>query len=179
MSGTVQLCVSRFRPGHGAVFALLSGLVLVAAGALAPRAEAQATGDGDRIVGRWLTAASSAGRATVEVTRAADGTFEAVIVALEKPLYPPGDPMAGRERVDREHPDPARRSQPIIGLRFLEGFRSRDGVWSGGTVYDPDNGKTYRGTLELAADGSLEVRGYIGIPLLGRTTTWQRAPSPD
>jgi hypothetical protein len=137
-----------------------------------------AEGDGDQVLGRWLTAPSSAGRATVEVVRAPDGTFAAAIVELEQPHYPVGDPMAGRARVDRENPDPARRSQPILGLRFLAGFRFAEGVWSGGTVYDPDNGKTYRGTLELAADGSLEVRGYIGIPLIGRTTTWVRPPQP-
>jgi len=70
------------------------------------------------------------------------------------------------------------KDQPILGMRILWDFRpdqSQRNKWSGGRILDPDNGKTYRCTLNLAEDGKrLLVRGYIGIPVLGRTQTWIR-----
>ena len=49
-----------------------------------------------------------------------------------------------------------------------------DGHWSGGTIYKPDNGKTYKCKIALNADGTLSVRGFIGFSLLGVTQTWTR-----
>ena len=49
-----------------------------------------------------------------------------------------------------------------------------DGKWSGGFIYDPNSGKTYRGKLRLVDTNTLEVRGFIGISLIGRTETWTR-----
>jgi uncharacterized protein (DUF2147 family) len=46
--------------------------------------------------------------------------------------------------------------------------------WGGGRIYDPETGKTYRCKLTLDSDHKLEVRGYIGISLLGRTMVWTR-----
>ena len=59
----------------------------------------------------------------------------------------------------------------------MQGFRYANGAWKGGRTYDPENGKTYRSSMKLGGDGSLRVRGYIGIPLLGRTEIWVRAPA--
>lgn len=87
--------------------------------------------------------------------------------------------MAGRPRVDRENPDPALRRRPILGLRLLEGLEhDGDGEWSGGTVYDPETGKTYKSKARLGEGGDvLHLRGYIGFSLLGRTTEWTRVPA--
>lgn len=64
---------------------------------------------------------------------------------------------------------------PIVGLKILDGFRDEDGAYVGGTILDPENGKTYRSRMTLTGDGTaLEVRGYIGVPAFGRTQTWTR-----
>lgn len=55
------------------------------------------------------------------------------------------------------------------------GVKKQGIIWDGGSILDPQNGKTYNVKLTLADDGKkLEVRGYMGVSLLGRTQTWQR-----
>ena len=51
---------------------------------------------------------------------------------------------------------------------------SNPGKWVGGWAYDPDGGSTYSGQMELADPNTLKLRGYVGIPLFGRTETWTR-----
>ncbi len=70
----------------------------------------------------------------------------------------------------------ARKDQPIVGLTLITGVtRDAEGVWAGGEILDPGNGKTYRVRLTLDDGGKeLRVRGYLGVPLLGRTQTWIR-----
>ncbi len=67
------------------------------------------------------------------------------------------------------------KDKPVIGMTILWGLRERGGVWKGGKILDPDNGKTYGCKMEVAENGKeLNVRGFIGISLLGRTQTWYR-----
>jgi uncharacterized protein (DUF2147 family) len=67
------------------------------------------------------------------------------------------------------------REQPVLGLRIISDFNyDGEGVWSGGTVYDPESGNDYRGKMTLADDRTLELRGYVLIPLFGRSETWTR-----
>ncbi|GAB3398142.1 DUF2147 domain-containing protein [Massilia agilis] len=69
----------------------------------------------------------------------------------------------------------ALKDQPIVGMTILNGLKKDDDVWSGGTVLDPKNGKTYKAKITLKDGGKkLDMRGYIGTPLLGRTQTWVR-----
>ena len=71
-----------------------------------------------------------------------------------------------------------RKNQPILGLTLIRNVKqSADdkGLWDGGDITDPDNGKVYKVRLKPIDDGKkLEVRGYIGMPMLGRTQTWIR-----
>jgi uncharacterized protein (DUF2147 family) len=70
-----------------------------------------------------------------------------------------------------------RKDQPIIGLELLRDLKKTDGkdVWEGGTVVDPDNGTVYRAKVTPIEGGKkLEMRGYVGTPLFGRTQTWVR-----
>jgi uncharacterized protein (DUF2147 family) len=61
----------------------------------------------------------------------------------------------------------------------MTGFKPAEaGVWEDGTLYDPETGKTYSGTITLQPDGMLRLRGYIGTPLLGRNTIWTRHTGP-
>lgn len=67
------------------------------------------------------------------------------------------------------------KDMPVIGLTILNGLAKDGDQYGGGQILDPDNGKTYRSQLRLIDNGKkLEVRGYIGTPLLGRSQTWVR-----
>jgi uncharacterized protein (DUF2147 family) len=72
-----------------------------------------------------------------------------------------------------------RKDQPIAGMTIVRNVKASDddkGVWEGGEILDPNNGKTYKVRIKPVDGGKrLEVRGYIGAPLLGRTQTWVRA----
>ncbi|MFT7775251.1 DUF2147 domain-containing protein [Roseateles sp.] len=69
-----------------------------------------------------------------------------------------------------------RKDKPVLGLQIIRGVKAEgDGVWGGGEILDPNNGKTYKTRLKPVDGGKrLEVRGYIGAPLFGRTQTWVR-----
>lgn len=69
----------------------------------------------------------------------------------------------------------ARKNQPVIGMVFMSGLKKNGNEYSGGEILDPDNGKTYRSKVTLVDGGKkLNVRGYIGVPMLGRSQTWIR-----
>ena len=69
----------------------------------------------------------------------------------------------------------ARKDQPIIGMTILSGLKKDGDEYTGGEILDPSKGKTYRSKATLKDNGSkLEVRGYIGAPMFGRSQTWVR-----
>ena len=71
-----------------------------------------------------------------------------------------------------------RKGKPIVGMAIIRGVKKNaetEGLWDGGTILDPNNGKTYKLRLKPSEDGKkLEVRGYIGTPVFGRSQTWQK-----
>jgi uncharacterized protein (DUF2147 family) len=76
---------------------------------------------------------------------------------------------------DSANRDPALRSRALKGLTILQGFR-RDGEgWSGGTIYNPEDGGTYKATVTLADANTLKLKGCIVWPLC-KTQTWKRLP---
>lgn len=76
---------------------------------------------------------------------------------------------------DNKNPNANLRQRPLCGLNIVEGFRMADATHAtDGHVYDPDSGKTYSGVITIEGD-ALKLRGYVGIPLFGRTETWHRA----
>ena len=130
-------------------------------------------GDHDAILGNWSTAE---GKSTVELYEC-NGKVCGRIIALKEPTYPADDDkgMAGQTKVDRENPDPKMQKQPLVGRVILQDFdRVERDQWKNGTIYDPENGKTYKCNITLANPKQLKVRGYIGFSLLGRTTEWTR-----
>jgi uncharacterized protein (DUF2147 family) len=83
----------------------------------------------------------------------------------------------GSPDIDDRNPDPTLRRRPICGLQIIAGLTASDpATWSGGWVYDPDSGKTYHVKLTMESADTLRLRGYIGIPLLGVSQLWRRAP---
>lgn len=70
-----------------------------------------------------------------------------------------------------------RKDQPIIGMTMLWGMKQDGSEYNGGQILDPANGKTYKSKMSFADSSGkkLNVRGYIGMPMLGRTQTWIRS----
>ena len=72
------------------------------------------------------------------------------------------------------------REREVVGLEILRDLRPEPGPvgrWSGGRIYDPGSGRTYRAALSMDGPDRLRLRGYLGIRLLGRTATWIRVGS--
>lgn len=70
-----------------------------------------------------------------------------------------------------------RKDKPIVGMEIVRGVKKADGdnLWDGGTILDAGEGKVYKVRMTPADGGKkLEVRGYVGMPMLGRTQTWIR-----
>ena len=128
---------------------------------------------GDDILGVWNNAEKDA---KIEIFKC-NGKYCGKIVFAKEPNYP-ADSKKGTPstpRLDGKNPDRAKKSRPIIGLQIVNDFIfDEKGVWKDGSVYDPKNGKTYRGKITLVSPNKLNLRGFVGIPLFGRTTTWTR-----
>lgn len=85
-------------------------------------------------------------------------------------------PTNNNGRKDDNNPDEKLRSRPLAGLAFLQNFTYKNGQWEGGTIYDPDNGKTYSSTMWFEGKDliKLNLRGFIGFSFLGRTAVFER-----
>lgn len=118
----------------------------------------------DAVIGTWLTAS---GKAKVQIYKEGD-KYNGKIVWLKNPTY-----EDGKAKTDKNNPDKSKQSVPLLGLNMLKGFEFDDDEWEDGTIYDPENGKTYSCTIKFR-DGKLDLRGYIGISLIGRTQTWYK-----
>lgn len=136
----------------------------------------------DAIEGYWRTAD---GGAIVHIT-VDGGHFPARIVWLKQDHYPADDAqgMGGQAIVDRHNPDPDKQDRPVVGLRLIKDLDyhvldNGQARWEHGRVYNPDNGKWYHCYLRMADHDHLKLHGYIGLPILGHTTTWTRVAAPE
>jgi len=88
------------------------------------------------------------------------------------------DPDSPKDAVCKDCSD-ERKDKPVVGMTILRNVKASaddKAVFEGGDILDPNNGKVYRVKLKLIDNGGkLDVRGYIGTPMLGRTQTWVRA----
>ena len=67
------------------------------------------------------------------------------------------------------------KDKPIVGMKILRGLKKEGAAWTGGEILDPKNGRVYKAKITPSKDGkSLDVRGFIGVSLIGRTQTWLR-----
>jgi uncharacterized protein (DUF2147 family) len=124
----------------------------------------------DAIVGVWKT---GEGNAMVRIYKNGD-KYQGKVVWLKEPI----DPETGKPKVDKNHPDEAVRSRAVLGLINVWGFVFKgNNVWDEGNIYDPKNGNTYSCTMKMNNANTLEVRGFIGVSLIGRTDTWTRQVS--
>jgi uncharacterized protein (DUF2147 family) len=99
-----------------------------------------------------------------------NGVYEGTIVKI----FPkPGDD----ENWVCDKCEGAEKGAPVLGLKLIKGMRRNGMGYENGTIMDPRDGSVYRAVMTLSPDGRrLEVRGYLGISLFGRSQTWNRLP---
>jgi len=119
------------------------------------------------ILGSWKTAGD---RSELEIFRCGEKLCGKV-AWLKNPNYVNSkDGPVGTPKVDRKNPDPALRNRPIIGLQVIYGLAGGgENRWENGACYDPESGNSYKCKIRLASPDRLEVRGFIGFSLFGRT----------
>jgi uncharacterized protein (DUF2147 family) len=121
----------------------------------------------DKIEGLWFNEEKTA---KIQIYRAVDNKFWGKIVWLKEPV------RNGKPRVDEKNSKPGLRNRPLLNMAILSHFvKDGDNKYTDGEIYDPKNGKTYSCTITYRSAQELGIRGYIGISLIGRTTTWTRA----
>lgn len=151
--------------------ALLGAALILAAAVTHADRDAQV----DEVLGPWLTEKEGA---VIEIYRCGEeGSRElcARIAWLREPYTDEGD-----LKRDPENPDASLRDRPLCGIEVLTGLkRSDSNTWSYGRVYNPKNGNDYSAYLDAKADETVHIRGYIGIPLIGKSETWTRPDGID
>jgi uncharacterized protein (DUF2147 family) len=119
---------------------------------------ATAQAPSDAVVGHWFNAEK-------------DGKVQ---------IYKQGNKYYGKlvwmktPRKDNQNPDDKLKTRDLQGVVLLNNFTYDGKNWEDGSIYDPKNGKTYSCIIKQKNSNTLEIRGYIGISLIGRTTTWTR-----
>ncbi len=120
----------------------------------------------DDIVGVWLT---GSGKAHVKIDKVGNYYFGRV-VWLKEPLNTEGKP-----KLDINNEDVSKRNKTVFGMQLVGGFEwKNDNLWDNGSIYDPLNGKTYKCKIDLENFTTMNIRGFIGISLFGRTDIWKR-----
>lgn len=120
-----------------------------------------------RITGVWYNGEKTS---KIEITQNEAGLFVGHIIWLKEPSL-----KDGGTKTDDKNPDVKLQKKPLVGLQVLHDlkYEGKD-KYKGGTIYDPQTGKTYSVKAEMVNNSTLSLRGYIGIPLAGRTDTWTR-----
>jgi uncharacterized protein (DUF2147 family) len=123
----------------------------------------------DAVVGVWK---NGEGTGIIKIYKTTSGHYAGKIVWLKEPI----DPDTKLPKLDKRNPDASLRAVPTLGLVNMKNFlyNETDKNWEGGTIYDPKNGKEYSCKMELVDANTLNVRGYMGVSLFGRTDTWTR-----
>lgn len=88
----------------------------------------------------------------------------------------------GGMQYDTKNPVEKLRGQPMCDLQILQNFqesRQTQNEWIDGKIYKADDGDIYNATLTVLGDNKMEIRGYVGIPLLGKSQTWTRVDAKD
>ncbi|NUM31417.1 MAG: DUF2147 domain-containing protein [Bacteroidetes bacterium] len=109
----------------------------------------------------------------IKIFLAQNGKYAGKIEWLKEPLDKDGKP-----KTDNNNPNEKLRNNPRLGLAILKNFvfNKKKNKWEGGTIYDPNNGKTYDAYMYFDGNNDkLQLRGYVlGMPFLGRTSVWER-----
>jgi uncharacterized protein (DUF2147 family) len=155
--------------------AVALGLLLAAVAALvAPAWGTSAPAGGDEIRGLWVDNRDGHKRRVAVWIDDCGGNLCGRIYWLRKPLT-----AGGKPKRDQHNPDVALRERPLCGLTILSDFRpEKQRTWNSGRIYNPNDGRTYSSTMVLQDDGTLAVRGFVGIAAFGKSVEWVRPREP-
>ncbi|HVK54627.1 MAG TPA: DUF2147 domain-containing protein [Burkholderiales bacterium] len=120
-------------------------------------------------VGAWKTIDDKSGKvkSIVQITET-NGELQGVVTKVFSPPAESENPVC--EKCEGE-----RKDKPVIGMTIMSGLRKTGEEYTGGQILDPAEGKIYKCKVKVAEDGkTLQMRGFIGFSLLGRTQTWVR-----
>ncbi|MBT9392439.1 DUF2147 domain-containing protein [Hymenobacter sp. NST-14] len=118
-------------------------------------------------LGVWTNADK---KATFEIYKCGDKLCGKIVS-----LATPNDPKTGKPKVDTMNPNPKQRTRPRLGMVFMSGFEyDEDNKWDDGKIYDPESGKTYSCYMKMENANTMEVKGYIGFSLIGKSQIWTR-----
>lgn len=128
------------------LFAMLLTLVLMAQ-------------SNDPILGKWE---NPSGEGRIEIYKKGNAYFGKLFWIKDS------------QKKDAKNPDDKLKNRPIQGLEILTNFKKEGNTYQGGQIYDPKSGKTYSCKMTLKGADKLDIRGYVGISLLGRSETWKK-----
>mgnify|MGYP000107721578 CR=1 FL=1 len=119
-----------------------------------------------QIEGKWKTIDDETGKpkSIVEIFKKSDGKYYGKVLQL---LIKPEHETCVKCTDDRKN-------KPVLGLEIIRGLKKEGDEFSGGTITDPKNGKTYKCTITKDGVDALNVRGFIGFSFIGRSQTWYR-----
>ncbi len=136
-------------------------LFIIAIICLIPFAKAQ---NPNSILGFWL---SDTKKGKIEIFQSGNKYYGKLVWATNLV------DAKGVSRKDINNPNEKLKNRPLLNAVLFTDFIYKDGEWDDGKIYDPTSGKTYSGTMKVKGD-NLEIRGYLGISLFGKTKVWQR-----
>lgn len=119
------------------------------------------------VLGTWKTIDDKTGKAKshVKITQLSDGTLKGEVVKILTP---------GRENAKCDECKGANKGKPIKGMTIIWDMKKSGDEWTGGYILDPNSGSEYKCRIRVKDENTLELRGYVGISLLGRNQTWHR-----
>lgn len=119
----------------------------------------------DAVLGKWLNVS---GEGQIMIYKKGNEYF-GKLVWLKSPNDEKGNP-----KLDIKNPEISLKTRPVSGLEILKNFSYGDGIWEDGSIYDPKTGKTYSCKMSMVSSDKLDIRGFVGFSILGRTETWTR-----
>ncbi len=119
------------------------------------------------ICGIWLEKEK---KSHIEIYKNNDHLYEGKIIWLAEPLND-----FGQEKKDHKNPNVLLRDNKLKGLTIIKQLKYiEENKWSNGTIYDARSGKTYSLNVSMKDSNTLNMRGYMGVSLIGKTTSWTR-----
>ncbi len=130
----------------------------------------------DHVFGLWVQPDS-----LLEVRPVDNDSLEMRIVAMVEPNYNDDEAefgQPGTPRVDHNNPNAELRQRPLMNMNLVSEYRWDGNKWRG-NIYDPESGKTYKSIMTVDKKGRLSMRGYIGVPMMGRTAKFDPISNCD
>ena len=120
----------------------------------------------DAVLGKWLNVS---GEGQIMIYKKGNEYF-GKLVWLKSPNDEKGNP-----KLDIKNPEISLITRPVLGLEILKNFSyDGEGIWVDGSIYDPKTGKTYSCKMSMESSEKLDIRGFVGFSILGKTETWTR-----